>query len=655
MVLEMVKPLGNGVNSMSVLLKPAHFMLLREPQSPEISPDGKKVLYSVEFFDEHGKRNQQIVLLSQSGERRVLGSLEHAHHPCWSSDGTLIACAVGPDDKGHSEIQVRDANTDEVSERYAIAGDVHAISWGCDGSRLAVEYLAANCDDEAPRVVRQLRYNFNSRGFIGSRRWQVCLVDRQTGVLRVLGDVNFHHFAPAWSPDGEYLALTTTRRPDWDLEWIWDVYAVDLRHDVWTKVTSSDGVALYPTWSPCGGSIAYLHNHSSSTGSTSDYHLCRAVKRNLGWQTECVTHEQDRGAALVYEPPVPGGGHPVFTPDGQRILWTINDEGLYCLQSVSVEGASAAISTISKDAGWPTISRDGQFMSWLQFRADGPPLVTLWDEVGQRVVRQWDDNTWLEELSLCREPRRFRFYSGEQTVEAWLWDLRPDHHEKSVLVQFHGGPHGTFGPYFSMTQQILASSGYCVAALNYRGSAGFGQYYADLVHANWGPQEGEDAIRLIEELADQGLIDSPRVGAFGASYGGFLTNWMVTKYPERIHRAVAISTVSHLLTSAFGIDHWESLSTDQGGSPWERSQYYQEHSPVMEAEKVQAPLLLLHGEDDMTCPLIEAEMMFVALRWQRKAVELVRYPRESHSFHRTGRLKTLIDVHERLLSWFGEL
>lgn len=175
------------------------------------------------------------------------------------------------------------------------------------------------------------------------------------------------------------------------------------------------------------------------------------------------------------------------------------------------------------------------------------------------------------------------------------------------------------------------------------------------MHANWGPQEGEDAIRLIEALSAEHIVDVARVGVFGPSYGGFMTNWMITEYPSQIRRAVALSTVSHLLTSAFGIDHWESLATDQGGWPWERPQYYQTHSPVMKAQNVEAPLLLLHGEDDMTCPLIEAEMMFVALRWQRKAVEMVRYPGESHSFHRAGRLATLVDVHNRMLSWFAAL
>lgn len=243
-----------------------------------------------------------------------------------------------------------------------------------------------------------------------------------------------------------------------------------------------------------------------------------------------------------------------------------------------------------------------------------------------------------------------------RTVSAWLWSLPSRTAEDPWLLQFHGGPHGAFGPYFSHTQQILASHGYLVAALNYRGSAGFGQAFADLVHANWGPQEGQDGIALMSALEREGTVhkEAP-IGVFGPSYGGFMTQWMITHYPERIQAGVAISTVSHLITSALGIDHWESLAGDQGGLPWEIPDYYTQHSPVMDAPQITAPLLLLHGEEDMTCPLIEAEMMFSALRIQGKDVELVRYVGESHAFHRAGRPGTMVDAHRRMLAWFSRL
>ncbi|PSR22960.1 MAG: hypothetical protein C7B45_04890 [Sulfobacillus acidophilus] len=457
---------------MGELLQPEYFKLLRESEAPQISPDGQHILYTIQFFGKAGERRLDVVYVSPNEAPRTLNVGGNTHHPSWSLDGSLIAVAATEADARKSEVHILNANADSLCERYNIDGEVYAIMWNADNTKLAVEFFEAGGDDDGPRVVKRLRYNYNGRGFIGSRRWQIALIDRESHSIQIFGDSRFHHFSPAWAPDGERLAFITTRRADWDLEWIWDVYVADLKTGAFTRVTQSDGVSLYPVWSPNGKNIAYLHNHCVSTGSTADYHLCQASIEGQSWHIKCLTHDLDRGGAMIYELPVPGGGRPVFAVDGQSIFWVVNDKGRYCLESVTGVGTSI---TLQRDVGWPTASRDGRFMAWLQYRPDGPPVVTLWDKSSERAVKRWDDNKWLQGLSLCREPRLFSFASDEHVVQAWLWDVDRSQSKKPLLIQSHGGPHGTFGPYFSMTQQLLASAGYCVAALNYRGSAGFGQ------------------------------------------------------------------------------------------------------------------------------------------------------------------------------------
>lgn len=518
---------------------------------------------------------------------------------------------------------------------------------------MAIEYLD-QCEQGEPeiRVIQRLRHHFDSRGYIGDRRWRVTIANLATGELMRVGDERFHHFSPSWSPDGRQLALITTRSPDWDRQWIWDVYTVSLDDMALHPVTTSSGVSLYPVWSSDGSHIAFLHNHSTRTGSTQDYHLWEASLVDGQWSTQCLSHDLDRGAALIHEPPESGGGAPAYSPDGRTILWVINDGGQYRLVRT---GRDCQTEEWVSHLGWPSVSAAGDKVAALRYRPDGPPCVVVVDAESGSVIYQADENLWMAELSLCKNPQEFTVMSGGEAIKAWLWTSLEAAGPKPLLVHFHGGPHGAFGPYFSHTQQILASHGYLVAALNYRGSAGFGQRFADLVHAHWGPQEGEDGIRLIDALTQSGYAQANRVGVLVPSYGGFMTNWMLTHYPGRVQAGVAISTVSHLITSALGIDHWESLVSDQGGAPWDIPGYYHDHSPVMYADRVAAPLLLLHGEQDMTCPLIEAEMMFAALRMQQKPVELVRYVGESHAFHRAGRPRTMVDAHDRMLAWFQQV
>lgn len=636
---------------MSHALTPEDIALLREPSDPRINPLGNDVLVSLRAFH-HQRRTQDIFWVQDGDEPRQITENGQSHHPAWSPDGRLFCYAEGLLEDGSSRLHVLNRNLQTIYTAV-IAGDVESAEWSPDGTHIAVEYLESMLHGGDPRirVVDQLRHHFDSRSYIGTQQWRIALLDTSSGILKDIGDGTHHHFSPAWSPDGSQLAMVTTRRVDWDLEWVWDIFVLSLDSGEWQQVTDSSGIALHPAWSPDGSHLAFLHNHSRTTGSTSDYHLFESSRESADWTSRCLTHALDRGAAAVHEPPEPGGGKPCYTPDGDHIVWVINDRGIHRLARTQRDGETVYI----KDhVGWPSRTTDGRQWAALAYHPDSPARVVRWDDATGALEVEWDANPWLQERQLCRSPQLFSFNSSHHRVEAWLWQTSPEQ-PKPLLVQFHGGPHGAFGPYFSVTQQILASHGYLVAALNYRGSASYGQAFADLVHANWGPFEGEDGLRLIQSLAGEGLADAERVGVFGPSYGGFMTNWMVTHYPHAVHAGVAISTVSSLLTSALGIDHWESLGGDQGGLPWEIPGYYHDHSPVMFADRVQAPLLLLHGEEDMTCPLIEAEMMFSALRIQRKPVQLVRYVGESHSFHRAGSLFAMVDAHQRMLAWFKKI
>ena len=199
---------------------------------------------------------------------------------------------------------------------------------------------------------------------------------------------------------------------------------------------------------------------------------------------------------------------------------------------------------------------------------------------------------------------------------------------------------------------MLATHGFAVYSINFRGSAGYGKAFADTILADWGAKEHADSMAALDALIARGIADPVRLGVFGGSYGGYMTNYVIT-HTDRFRAAVTMATISDLATLSGTTDQWESIDFDSGGAPWEADAYYRAHSAMPLVARITTPLLILHGEEDYTCRVTEAEQLFVALRKLRREVEFVRYPGESHGFTR-GRPRTQHDALTRLLGWFTD-
>jgi dipeptidyl aminopeptidase/acylaminoacyl peptidase len=623
-------------------LMPEDIALLVDAGAPLLTPDGGLIYTTGRFKD--GRRLTDLMYRPSDGETRCLltGQIES---PDLSPDGRRLAY-VG-EVQGERGVIVLDLDhpTPQLIARFS--GSPRFPLWSPDGSRLLLEVLAPSAEAaDDPRVMTRVRYDLNGLGHLGGRIWNVYVIDVGSGAATAIGDPAWHHFYPTWSPDGRSIALSTTRRADWDLEWVWDIYTVDLERKVWTRLTESDGVARMPRYTRDGRYVSYFHNHDATTSSTADYHLC-VVAADGSERPRCLSHALDRGSSQGM---VPGRmSAPALEGADGRFLWTANLAGRQMLVATDMEGRSTVV---LEDATSISVSPDGRHAAGLGLSYDRPAEVCRIDLVERRITPVTDLNPWLRQRRPVPEPYKVVLETPDGPVENWVWEpagSRPH----PTLIFFHGGPHGAVGPYFPFLYQILpVSHGFAIACPNFRGSGGFGMAFADLCRENWGPKEGEDGAALIRHLIAAGVAEAGRIGVYGGSYGGFMTNWMITHYPDAQQAAVTMSTVSNLTTLAYGIDHWESIQTDMGGPPWSIPDYYREHSPITYVDRVQAPVLILHGGDDRTCPVFEAEQLFVALRWQKKPVTWVEYPKEAHGYQVRGRLQTRIDAARRILGWF---
>jgi dipeptidyl aminopeptidase/acylaminoacyl peptidase len=220
-----------------------------------------------------------------------------------------------------------------------------------------------------------------------------------------------------------------------------------------------------------------------------------------------------------------------------------------------------------------------------------------------------------------------------------------------MIVNIHGGPHGQQGPGFNAKAQIYAAQGWATLMVNYRGSTGYGQKLADAIFRDQNGGEAKDVLAGVDAaLAKYPWIDANRLGIEGGSYGGQLTNWIVTQ-TSRFRAAIPAAGISNLVSFNYMAYYHDYLAVEFGAFPHEQNlmDLLWERSPIRYVHKVSTPTLFLHGENDNDVPIAEAEQFFIALMDVGVETQMVRYPREGHGIRET---KHVADTIERSIAWY---
>jgi dipeptidyl aminopeptidase/acylaminoacyl peptidase len=221
-----------------------------------------------------------------------------------------------------------------------------------------------------------------------------------------------------------------------------------------------------------------------------------------------------------------------------------------------------------------------------------------------------------------------------------------------AILEIHGGPMAMYSWSFFFEFQLLAAHGYAVVFTNPRGSTGYGRAFSAAVNGDWGGKDYQDVMAGIDAAVANGWVDPDRLGVAGGSYGGFMTNWTIG-HTDRFKAAVTMRCVSNL-ASIFGTGDLDWILTidTMDAVPWKDLDRLMERSPITYVERMTTPLLILHGEKDLRCPISEGEQLFTALKLLGREVRMVRFEGQSHDLSRNGHPRSRVIRLRHIVSWF---
>jgi dipeptidyl aminopeptidase/acylaminoacyl peptidase len=632
-----------------------------------LSPDGRRVAWQEGFADREARENRSVVVVAPTdgGEaRRLTADDQRSRLPEWSPDGRSIAFLVK---KGAvDQLGLVPADGGEVRVLTSLPDGVRSFRWSPDGA--ALSFLArvpaeedGVVEDERPpkdpdaarrppvaRIARTLAYKFNGEGYFDGRRVQLFVLALDGGEPRRLTEGAWDVDALAFSPDGRTLAVIGDDRPDEDLHLDRLLWTVDIRSGERRELVTG----MLPsavTWSPTGDHLAFSAPTQAGTGY---YHRIWLVSRD-GGAPRCLTPELDRDIAALPVSDVRGGsgGELRWDEAGQRLWFTAGGPGSAILCSVGTDGTVREEVTRDEAAIADFDVRDGTIAALISDPANPGDVAILDGDAERRLT---DANPWLRDRWVSLPERHLFTAEDGLAIEGWL--LKPPGFDPNgsypMVLQIHGGPHGQYGwvPFHEF--QVLAGKGFCVLYTNPRGSNGYGEEFCRACIRDWGGADYKDLMSAVDQLLEKSpFIDPQRLGVAGGSYGGFMTNWIVG-HTRRFNAAVSMRSISNLVSDYAQNDIVLWSREEMGPEPWANPDRLWQNSPIRYVDDMRTPMLLIHAEMDLRCPISQSEELFGALRLLGREVEMVRFPGENHELSRGGRPDRRVERLRRIEGWF---
>ncbi len=634
---------------------------------PQVSPDGEWIVFGLSSLDREANRRRSdlwMVGVDGSGLRRLTTHPASEFNPRWAPDG--LAVYFLSTRSGNSQVWRIAMAGGEAKQATDLPLDVGSLSLSPDGSRLAISMEVYPDCPELACTVDRLRAAGDrvSSGVLYDRlfirhwdSWEdgrrshlfVLPVEGEGGPVDIMdgmdGDSPSVPFGGpeeyTFTPDGDAVVFTVRlagEREPWSTDFDLYIAPADGSHDARLLTTENRAWDTQPVFSPDGGKFAYLA--MERPGFEADRFRILLQDWPHG-KTRVLTQDWDRSV-----------GSMTFSPDGQTLLVTAQNLGNRSLFAVDV--ASGEVRELIHEGTIRSPSFAGNHIVFGMDHLRSP--VELYrariDATGVEPITAVN----LKRVASTRlgEPEQITF-QGAEGGEVYAWLVKPVDFDPTkrypVAFIIHGGPQGSSSNnfHYRWNPQIYAAAGYAVLLVDFHGSTGYGQDFTDAITGDWGGKPLEDLQKgLAAVIAQNPWMDGDRACALGASYGGYMVNWIAGNWPEGFrclvnHDGVFDQRIMYYGTEELWFPEWE-----HGGTYWESELGYERHNPVMHVEKWQTPMLVIHGAQDHRVPLEHGIGAFTAL--QRKGVpsQFLYFPDENHWVLSPA---NGVQWHEAVLAW----
>ena len=642
--------------------------------APAVSPDGKHIAYVVTRVDQKANTyRSQVWVAATDGStppRPLTAGEKRDGNPSWSPDGSWLAFTSGRSEKkGETTLCIIPMGTSgEIRTIATMPDGVGSTTWSPCGRWIA---FTSRTQDErytkdgaawmSPRKIETFFTRLNGEDFVFDRPDHVYVVPSDGTVApRNLTPGKHEHASPSWLPDSSGVVTNAALHDGWDFDLATDLHIVKMNGDI-TTLTDRKGVYFQASVSPDGKFVAFL-GHDDPLTSPQNVHVgvlelatkkrhwvSRGLDRTFQttggsiapiWMNDgsLLAYAEDRGTAHPVRVDPTGKRSPEWITVGRRIT----------------KGVHAAGSTIGFVA-----SAVDQMTEVYAFSNNKERRLS---DLGTNLVDEVAPQPWEHFTVSCGSS----YTGGPAEIDAWIMKPKGFDPTKTypVLLNVHGGPHTQYGETFFDEAQMQAAAGFVVLMSNPRGSSGreqaWGQAILGRKHpvapgSGWGDADVKDVLAVLDgALAKYRFCDATRVGMLGGSYGGYMATWLAGCHGEKFKAICSERAVNNMLSEEWSSDVGTVFRVEHGPNHLEDEDEYKRMSPISHVRKINVPFLIIHSEDDLRCPISQAEELFVAMRLLGKDVTFYRFPGETHELSRSGSPVHRVQRAEIILDFFAK-
>jgi dipeptidyl aminopeptidase/acylaminoacyl peptidase len=629
-----------------------HYLDWEFVRNPQLSPDGRQVVYTREWIDKVNDRHaSEVWIMDADGSRNRF--LLDGSSPSWSPDGTRVAFVKEGDPQG-AQVFVRWMDAEgAVSQVTRLTENPSSIRWSPDG-----EWLAFNMLDEAPtdpawrldmpdrpdgadwtappRIVERLNYRRDGSGWspVGFRH--IYVVSASGGTARRITSGDYDHGAPEWMPDGQSIVFSGLRMEEAEYQYRESaLYRVDVASSEITQLTTRRGSESNPLPSPDGRMIAYLGNEFTTDTYT---------------ERELSVMRADGAGARVVARELGGIGNVTWAADGSGLYFNAAMKGTSNLWYVPVDGAPRAVTQGNHMLSTADIVGGVAVGTRTSYHEPGSLVTFDLDDPGDIRVLKGTNEAVLSQVELGEVEEIW--YESVDGLPIQGWINKPPGFDPSkkypLILRIHGGPHSMYNTGFDFKNQDHAANGFVVLYTNPRGSSGYGSDFGNAINYAYPSMDYDDLMTGVDSMLARGYIDERNLFVYGGSGGGVLTAWIVG-HTDRFTAAVAKAPVTNWI-SFVGTTDGSSWYFDFEKHFWEDPSEHLQRSPIMYVGNVSTPTMVMTGERDLRTPMEQTEQLYRALKLRKVPTAMVRLTDGWHSRSRPP--TNFIRVQLLLRNWF---